>query len=43
MEIADLVRIEGGYVSVPVKVEGPVIGEKDYDFGGAQIRLLLAF
>ena len=48
VEIADLLRIEGGYVSVPVKVKAtasnPLLsGEEDYDFGGAQIRLLLAF
>ncbi len=48
VELADLIRIEGGYVSVPVTVEAtdsnPLFNEiKDYDFGGAQIRLLFAF
>jgi len=50
VEIADLLRIEGGYVSVPVKVKATTAaslalfpGEESYDFGGAQIRLLLAF
>lgn len=49
VEIADIIRIEGGYVSVPVKVKASSSNlvlpnfSKEYDFGGAQIRLLLAF
>jgi hypothetical protein len=48
VEIAGVVRLEGGYVSVPVTVKAtasnPLLaGEEDYDFGGAQIRVLLAF
>jgi len=49
VEIADILRIEAGYVSVPVNVEAtsknlptPAF-DKDYDFGGAQVRVLLAF
>jgi hypothetical protein len=44
VEIADVLRIEGGYTYVPVTVNW--VGfplEKDYDFGGLQIRALLAF
>ncbi len=45
VEIADVVRIEGGYVSIPIKTEvtanNPVA--TGYDFGGAQLRVLLAF
>lgn len=51
VEIAEILRIEGGYAFVPVKVEAtasnPVPGlagfNEEYNFGGAQIRVLLAF
>ena len=52
IEIAKILRIEGGYVHVPVTVKttskftaatGFAGGEEDYDFGGVQLRLLLAF
>ncbi len=48
VELADLLRIEGGYSYVPVTAKAtsvnPVLsGEKDYNFGGFQLRLLLAF
>lgn len=48
VELADIFRIEGGLVSVPVKVKStpanPVVsGEGEYDFGGLQLRMLLAF
>lgn len=48
VELADLLRIEAGYTYVPITAKttsnypGPA-GEKDYNFGGPQIRLLLAF
>ncbi len=49
IEIADIVRIEGGYVHVPVTAKAtskntaiPAF-EDDYNFGGAQLRILLAF
>lgn len=44
VEIADLLRIEGGYSYIPVTVKGDGSSfKKDYDFGGLQIRVLLAF
>lgn len=48
VELADLLRIEAGYTYVPITAKAtsshPVVfDEEDYDFGGAQIRLLLAF
>lgn len=48
IELADVIRLEGGYVHVPVTVKRTGMhpfpgGEKDYDFGGLQARILLAF
>ncbi len=44
VEIADVLRIEGGYTYLPVTVKSVGLpGEKDYDFGGLQLRVLLAF
>jgi len=50
MELFNLLRIEGGYTYVPVTVKetsnippGYNYEETDYDFGGPQIRVLLAF
>jgi hypothetical protein len=48
VELFELLRIEGGYTYIPVTVKktssNPTVYEEtDYDFGGPQIRLLLAF
>jgi len=48
MELFNLLRIEGGYTYVPVTVKKTASNllpfqETDYDFGGPQIRVLLAF
>ena len=48
VELFDFLRIEGGYSSVPVTVKSTASAsaffeEEDYDFGGPQLRLLLAF
>ena len=48
VELAETFRIEAGYTHVPVKAKAtasnPVLsGEEEYNFGGLQIRMLLAF
>jgi len=50
VEIADVLRIEGGYLFIPVTAKAtagnPVYlpgSQEDYDFGGLIIRMLLAF
>ena len=48
VELAETFRIEEGYTYLPITAEAtssnPVLaGEADYNFGGPQIRLLLAF
>ncbi len=48
VELASLIRIEAGYTYMPITAKttssNPLPGgEKDYNFGGPQIRLLLAF
>lgn len=48
VELANLIRIEAGYTYLPIKAKAtssnPVVGgEEEYNFGGPQIRLLLAF